>query len=109
MITGAEALRLPSAQLNDEEASAVDKLMALIDEHIQKGMKRYGVELTTKMTHRTVLTEVIRRLHTFGWITELEPQVEQSRFAREPTLVGFKLTLTPTKEAYEEAGRLALS
>ena len=109
MISPSEALQLPTAQLNDEEASAADGLMLLIDEHVRKGMTRAGVDLTTKMTNRNVVAEVNCRLRALGWITEWRPIVEQHRLnAAVQNHTGFQLSLIPSDEAYKEATRSKL-
>lgn len=108
MITAAEALQLPTAQMTAEESEAVDKLMALIEKSIRESMQHYGIDLTVGTPHRTVVNEVNHRLVLAGWTTEWQPITEKSRFANAETIKGFRLSLAPSKDSREEAARLRL-
>jgi hypothetical protein len=109
MIASTEALMLPSAKLKEDEAAAADGLLVLIDDHVKKGMCRYGVDLETKMTNRNVIAEVNQRLRRAGWVTEWHPILEQHRLnAAVQNVTGYSLALYPKDEAYTEADRKTL-
>jgi len=110
VISAAEALRLASAQLTDEEKQAADGLEILIEEYVRKGMKRNGVDLETKMTNRSVIAEVNHRLRAAGWSTQWEPIVERHKLnAAVQSVTGWRLSLFPTDAAYDDAARSILS
>lgn len=104
MISAADALRLPCAQLSASEESAADALAASIEEHISAHMERRGVDLRISETRPNVIAEVNQRLMNAGWATQwkgLQSSLGQG-------LTGFSLALAPTADAYREASRPGL-
>lgn len=110
MIPAAEALKLPTAQLTDEERAAADKLEADIEEHVRVGMQRRGVDLSIKEINGNVIAEVNQRLKAAGFTPQWQAQVERHKLnAALQAHVGYKLSLSPSDQAYTEAHQLLLS
>ena len=107
MITGTEALRLPSAQLTHEETAVVDKIIRLMDCEVREGMKRGGVQLKVSETRPHLITEVALQLKRAGWNSQWEPNVKQSSVhGGKPQLVGYIVTMVPTDESFDEASKI---
>lgn len=110
MIPAHEALKLPTAQLSEEQMHRADALEADIDRTVRSSMERRGCDIETKETDANVVAEVNQRLKTAGYSTEWRPNVEQNRL--NPTMmkhIGWKLTLAPTDVAYKLAGGAILA
>lgn len=104
MISAAEALRLPSAQLTPEESASADALEMSIESYVRLKMERRGCEYTTPETRPNIIAEVNQRLKTAGYQPQWQALVEQSVVkGAAPRHVGFKLALAPTDEAYRAA------
>jgi hypothetical protein len=104
MISAAEALSLPRAQLTAEEKAAADALESLIDENVRISMSRRGCNIEGKEFNPNVIAEVNQRLKTAGYMTNWQFVIEQNRFnkaVQQP--IGFRLELFPTDEAYRKA------
>ena len=108
MISAAEALLLPTAQLSEEEEAGAKKLMREIEAHVRASMEYRGVDFETSETRPNVLARCNQLLKRAGYVTEWRPRVKQSRLGQ-PTVDGFSLTLPPSDAAYAEALALALS
>ena len=105
----AEALRLPTAQLSQEENDLVDKICKEINDGINKGMKRNGFEFTTSCANGAVVFEVVSELQSADYMVQIQMQVEQPRFqGAQPTVRGYTLTCMPTKEAVTASKRMLL-
>lgn len=98
LISAAEALRLPCAQLSPAEAAAADLLEANIDAHIRAHMRRGGVTFDTSEINGPVLAEVTGRARGAGWEVQVLALQEPSPLdPRQQTLIGYKLVLVPRR------------
>lgn len=110
MISASEALRLPCAQLSDEEVAAVDALERELEEAVKNTMELKGLQINVKEANGNVIAEVSQRLKTAGYQVQWTPVVESHPLNKaHQRLVGFQLLLAPSDEAYRDARRLALS
>lgn len=110
MISAAEALRLPSAQLTSEERATADALEADIEAHVRLKMERRGCEFTTNETRSNVIAELNQRLKAAGFQPQWQAIIEPPRIGLgTPTHVGFKLALAPSDDAYRAAVSLAMA
>lgn len=103
MIPASEALRLPSAQLSPEEVAAADALDAELDAHLRQHMQRGGATFDTKETRGPVIAEVTWRLRRAKY--EVQVMAAQAASALDPRkacVVGYRLMLVPSDEAYRE-------
>lgn len=103
MITAADALRLPSAQLTDDEKQAADVLDAAIHVHLLSKMRFAGCDnFTTAEQNANVIAEVNQRLRRRGnWLTNWTPITKAQK---EGTLIiGWRLDLKPNDAAYADA------
>lgn len=113
MISAAEALQLPGAQLSVEEVQAVSDLLYEIDAFVKRNMKRSGCAFFTKEKRANVIVEVDSRLRdpSLGYSTQWEAQAEVSTFAPEsaPIHVGYRLILKASDEAVSDVRKSQLS
>ncbi len=101
MIPASEALQLTSATLSDEERAAADRLEAHIEEEVKKRMTYRGVDIDGKETNRNVLAAVNHRLIAAGYNAQWQIVVDQHPLNRAVQhVVGFKLALSPSADAY---------
>lgn len=109
MISAADALRLPTAHLTDEERAAADRMEAAIEAHVRLAMNRDGCQFRTTEMQGPVLAEVTHRLRAAGWEPKWNAEMEPSPFAeRGQRHVGWTLVLVPSDDAYRAAGAVAL-
>ncbi len=104
MISASEALRLPSAQLSPDESAAADALDAELDAHLREHMRRGGATFDTKEVRGPVIAEVTWRLRRAKY--EVQVMAAQAASPLNPQqlrVVGYRLVLTPSDEAYREA------
>lgn len=106
MISAAEALRLPSAQLTSEESTASDALETAIEAHVRLKMERRGCEYTTEEKRPNVIAEVNQRLKRAGYQPQWQALVQQGKFSNNRVHMGFSLSLAPTDEAYQAVGEV---
>jgi hypothetical protein len=111
MIPATEALELANAKLTPQELEAADKLEAELDEFIRTKMERRGCDFTTKETNGNVIAEINQRIKRAGYAPTWHQLIERNRFnaAAEPKLVGYKVQVAPSDEAYRESNRISLS
>ncbi len=101
MIPASEALQLNTAKLTDEERAAADRLEAMIEEQVRKSMAYRGVDIEGKETNRNVLAAVNFRLIAAGYNAQWQIVMDQHPLNRAiQNVVGFKLALSPSTEAY---------
>ena len=101
MISAVDALRLPSAQLSEEERAGADKLEIEIEIHIRKFMERRGCDFETKETRGNVIAEINQRLKAAGYVPQWKPLLERHKLNNAAvTHVGFGLSLAPSDPAY---------
>lgn len=106
MIRAAAALRLPCAQLTEDESKIVDKILAEIDDGIRKAMRRNGFEFQTNCTSPAAMSTVVTVLQDHGYVVQCQPIVQPPRFqGGRPTLNGYALSCAPSREAIEESRR----
>lgn len=104
MITAAEALALPGAQLTAVEVEAVEHLLGLLDSHVRTKMDRGGCDVQVTETRRSVIAEVNQRLKRSGWQTNWQAMVQRSQLDPSRTqIAGYALTLAPDDSAYMSA------
>jgi hypothetical protein len=104
MISASEALRLPSAQLSPDESAAADALDAELDAHLREHMRRGGATFDTKEVRGPVIAEVTWRLRRAKY--EVQVMAAQAASPLNPQqlrVVGYRLVLTPSDEAYLQA------
>ena len=110
MIPASEALKLPSAQLTDEEKAAVERMESEIDEGVRTGMEHRGIDLNFTETNGNVIAEVNQRVKKAGFNAQWIKLVQKHKFNAALTeTVGYSLSLSPTDEAYQTEARLLLS
>lgn len=99
----ADALRLPRARLNDEQRKAIAKAIELLEGLYEQAMSRAGITVDMRCDDLVVLIELERHCKNEGWITRVEPDWRPPRVqGGAPTLVGFKMHLTPPMSAYND-------
>lgn len=104
MIPAVEALRLPIAQLTQDERDSADSLAGAIEGHIRLKMSYAGCQYDARETRANVVTQVALRLRQEGWQVRLQPLFEQSRLGMQgQQLAGFQFVLVPTDEAYQSS------
>ena len=109
LIPCAEALRLESAKLTDEEEKIVEKILDEINDQIRNKrlMKRNGFQFVTNNTNPAAQFEVNIRLREGGYEVNCQPTQEQSRFRQgQMTHTGYMLMCIPSKEACEESSKV---
>lgn len=103
MIPATEALRLPSAQLTEEERTAAEVLEKAIDTHIRQHMEWRGCQIKITEVRLNVIAEINQRLKAAGYQADWHRMAERSQVTGEERLVGFLLVLAPLDEAYRAA------
>jgi hypothetical protein len=104
MIHAKDALRLPDAQLTDDDRAIVDKLLRELDDGIRRHMKQNGFEFTTNNTNAAAMFVVMTILQDHGFVVQCTPIVNQSRIAGgQGTHVGYQLHCVPSAESIKEA------
>lgn len=103
MISAADALRQPGAQLTADEMKAADALEAAIDAHILAKMKFAGCDnFATPEQNTNVIAAVNQRFRRRGaWLTSWNP-IERIE-AGKRLMTSWRLDLKPTDAAYAEA------
>jgi len=110
VITAIEALKLPTAQLTDEERIAADKLEADLEVHVRNNMKLNGVEYRTEEKNPVVIAEVNQRLKRAGWQPQWQMLAEPHKLNKAiNSVIGFGLFLAPNDAAFAEVFRALLS
>jgi hypothetical protein len=100
MMPCTEALGLLGAKLSASELEQVDKLDALITNHIKAAMKRSGITMNLMTTNPNVVAELTVRAKAGGWNPQWQGLMEQSNIrGMEPRHVGYQLILAPGDEA----------
>ena len=101
ILPASEALRLPSAQLTEDEKKIVDKVLADIDAEIHKHFKRNGFEYSTNCNNPAVVFEIAQLLQDAGYMVQCQPRLSQNRFNPQgpPNIDGFVLLCAPSREA----------
>lgn len=103
MISAVEALRLPIAQLTQDERESADSLAGAIEAHIRLKMSYAGCQYDAYETRANVVADVALRLRQEGWQVRCQPLFEQSRLGMGQGHYGFQFVLVPTDEAYQAA------
>ena len=99
----ADALRLPNARLTVDQRNTVARAIELLEDLYARSMTRSGISVDMQCDDLVILYELERHCRSEGWITYTAPDWTPPRIqGGQPTLHGFKLTLTPPREAYEE-------
>lgn len=110
MISAAEALKLPSAQLEDKVREKVDLLEKIVEKAIHEHMQYRGINLEIKEIDGNVISALNQRLLDAGFTPQWEPMTRpHALFKQRLEHVGFNLALAPSREAYLEARKLSLS
>jgi hypothetical protein len=110
VIAAVDALKLPSAQLSDDERLAADKLEVAIEAHVLNNMRVNGVDFKTEELRPVVIAEVNQRLKRAGWQTQWQPLLEQHALNKAAVKhTGFGLNLAPSDAAFTEAFRSTLA
>lgn len=103
MIHAKDALRLPGAQLNEEQLAKVRKLLGEIDKVVREKMTRNGAVFSTNNTDPQVQFEVNFQLQSeFGWDVQVQPKIVEG-LDRRPRHAGYDLTLIPSLTATRAA------
>lgn len=106
MITASEALRLPSAQLTEDDKGIVAKLLREIETGIQTSMKRNGFEFQTNNTNPAAMFEVVVILQEHGFTVQCQPLLNQPAIhGGRPTHVGYALQCAPSQASIEASRR----
>lgn len=106
IISAAEALRLPSAQLTDDDVRVVNKILTEIDAGIRRSMHRNGFEFQTNCTNAAAMFEVATVLQDRGYVVNCQPIVRPPRIqGGPPTHEGYTITCAPSREAIAESRR----
>jgi hypothetical protein len=108
VIRAEAALRLPTAQLSEEELRKADTVEREIETLVLKGMERRGVDLNIAETSSNIIAEVNQRLKQAGYNAQWQALIESHPLNKAMNkLVGFKLSLSPTDESYRAAEALS--
>jgi hypothetical protein len=102
MISAADALRLGSAQLTEEDNKIVQKLLGEIDNAIRnkKVMRRNGFDYTTNSTNPAAMFEVVSILQDHGYVVNCQPILRQGQVhGSKPFHDGYALNVAPSREA----------
>jgi hypothetical protein len=106
VITAVEALLLPTARLNLDQLKAVEKLLSQLDEATRTDMGRGGIDMNTNLNDVNVVAEVDLRLKAAGWAPQWTQMIGPHRFnAALQQIVGHRLQLRPSPDAYKEASK----
>ena len=106
MILASDALRLPCAQLTENDREIVDKLLREIEEGIRTRMRRNGFDFQTNNTNPAAMFEVVCVLQDHGFAVNCQLLAQPPRLqGGQPTHVGYALSVVPTKEAIEASKR----
>lgn len=107
MTSAANALMLPRARLTDPEKVAAASLCLDVDAYINTHMEFRGCyDFTTKELRGNVIAYVNQALRREGWMPQWQPLYEKDPKDKQKNVhSGWKLTLMPTDEAYDEATR----
>lgn len=98
-----QALRLPCAELTDEQRKHVADAIEMLEGLYPQSMTRAGMSVDIMAGDMVVLSELQRHCNAEGWLTHVQPNILPPRVhGGKPMLVGFKLTLTPPPGAYDE-------
>lgn len=104
MIRAEAALRLPTAQLNEEEIRRANIIMQEIETSVMAKMERRGVDLNIAESSSNVIAEVNQRLKRAGYNAQWQALLETHPLNKATTKhVGFKLSLSPSDESYQAA------
>lgn len=107
MISAIDALRLPGAQLSEEQEKAAHDLLDALDAHVRKHMERGGCSYQTTEVRPPVLAEVSYRLRLQHYQVQMGALNERSPLSQQPVRTGTLIALIPTDEAYLGAEALA--
>lgn len=100
MIHASEALRLPSAQLTEDENKMVTAILDEIDTGVRTNVRRNGFEFKTNCTSAPAIFEVTQVLQDGGWIVNCQPILKHPRIQGGMTThEGFTLVCAPSREA----------
>lgn len=100
MILAADALDLPTAEPTAAELAAANMLEAEIEAEVRKTMAFNGIDFKTDVTDAKVIAIVNQRLKAAGWNAQWQMLVEQNKFTKGQSLVGFGLNAAPNDESY---------
>lgn len=104
MIAAIEALRLPTAELSDEERAGADALEAELEKYVRENMSFRGIEYEGKETRANVISAVNHRLVAAGYNAQWQLTANKHPLNAALTqIVGFKLALAPNADAYRAA------
>ena len=94
---------LASAALDDEERRRIDALLAEVDQHVRKNMRRNGASgFRTRETDVAVIAEADRMLRHSGWQTTWARLSEPPRFqGGKVRIIGHAMDMAPTDCAYD--------
>ena len=107
MIRAADAARLPSAQLTEDDLKIVNKLDEELDTGIRKSMRRNGFDFQTNNTNSAAMFEVVQRLQDAGYVVQCQPILKQPRIqGGMVTHEGYSLSVAPGRDALEAAKSL---
>jgi hypothetical protein len=107
IMTAADAMRLPRAQLTEDEHAIVEKLVSLFNAAIPERMKYHGFEFETNNTNPDAQLRFNLLVEEQGWQVQCQPLLEMPRFqGASPVHTGYKLVFIPTKAAIDAARSL---
>ena len=110
MIRAEDALKLPNAQLSEAELQRADKALEQIEAYVREGMQHNGVDLKLTEREPKVIAHVHQQLKLAGWTPTWEALVEGHALNKAiRQVVGFRLILAPSDEAYAAARKSSLS
>jgi hypothetical protein len=96
VITALEALRLPGAQLTDQQRQILRQVLADIDAWVRSHMQRCGVEMNLRITDANIVAEVSRLLRRASWNPQWLKLSEAAKVqGAEPLHIGYRLLLAP--------------
>lgn len=102
LTSAAEALRLPSAQLTEDETKIVDKLVALFNDEVTEGkMKLSGMPFETNNNNPNAMTKFLFLAEEAGYAVQCQADIQPNRFNPKgpPTINGYRVIFSPTKES----------
>jgi hypothetical protein len=99
-------LKLPHAQLSDDAKDAIRRALADIDAGLKAKGDFAGMTIKLAGLPRYLMVALTFELAPLGWACQWTEFVEESKFSRNVAMQGYILQLSPSTDAYREAGVL---
>ena len=110
MITAAEALAFPAAQVSESDLAVVREFLIQLDAHVRQHMTSGGavvMEFDPRQLNTAIMMEIGHELRRCGWVTAFEERRQRSDVLRgQEVVVGHQISIAPTDVARDEHVRV---